>query len=644
MEISMKKKLLAFIMALMLLGVSVSTVYAKKYHEDKIEEYVVKQMLAAKIPGMSMSIVSSGQEVYSASFGDVPSTTSDMEIGGLSKNFTAMAVMQLCENGIVEADKKVVEYLPEYSQLGDVTIKELLNQTSGITAEQYLGELSSENNRGKFIDANGNYNILGRVIEKVTGKSYSEYMSEKVFKPLGMKSTYTIDSANADTSEFIEGHNDYFGQPVKKHSGMSVSDGWIESPSMGIVSDVKDLGIYLQMYLNAGGKVLEYDSIKELLSKEDGITSGESIFGTDSTYKMGWNRTNKDGEEVYYCTSAINGYASSMILIPSSDVAVTMLFDSSDIVAGDKLTEKISAGVACLLIGQKAETIDANKYLIPHIEVDLIYLLVLICAFIPMFTIRAWFKLTKNKRSILKVIADCIIHIGIPTAAILIIPRIVNSWSMLRKIMPDAFYVGIIAICALYAGGIVKLILRMFIGQRGEIEESSDDSNIDDVSSDSEDIIHNTEDEEENNSDINSDESDTKEIPDIKNQVEKDLDKSDEISNDTALNDNGRMVDVSDGKNVNDSYEKLEDDLYEKLEDDSYEKLKDDSYEKIEDDSYEKLNNDSYEKLEDDSYEKTEEENDENVDRDTEIVTHNLKEDEENYKKPKKIILEPSDD
>ncbi|MCI5588683.1 MAG: hypothetical protein MR384_12505, partial [Lachnospiraceae bacterium] len=61
-------------------------------------------------------------------------------------------------------------------------------------------------------------------------------------------------------------------------------------------------------------------------------------------------------------------------------------------------------------------------------------------------------------------------------------------------------------------------------------------------------------------------------------------------------------------------------------------------------DSYEKLNNDSYEKLEDDSYEKTEEENDENVDRDTEIVTHNLKEDEENYKKPKKIILEPSDD
>ena len=174
------------------------------------------------------------------------------------------------------------------------------------------------------------------------------------------------------------------------------------------------------------------------------------------------------------------------------------------------------------------------------------------------------------------------------------------------------------------------------IGQRGEIEERSDDSNIDDVYSDSEDIIHDTEAEEENKSDIISDEGDTKEIPDIKNQVEKDLDKSDEISNDTALNDNGRMVDVSDGKNVNDSYEKLEDDLYEKLEDDSYEKLKDDSYEK--------LNNDSYEKLEDDSYEKTEEGNDENVDRDTEIVTHNLKEDEENYKKPKKIILEPSVD
>ena len=628
MEISMKKKILAFIMALMLIGVSVSTVYAKNYHEDNIEEYVVKQMIAAKIPGMSMSIVSSGHEVYSASFGDVQKTTSDMEIGGLSKNFTAMAVMQLCESGIVEPDKKVVEYLPEYSQLGDVTIKELLNQTSGITPEQYLGELSSQNGRGKFIDANGNYNLLGRVIEKVTGKSYSEYMSENVFKPLGMKSTYTIDSADADTSEFIEGHSNYFGQPVKKHSGMSVSDGWIESPSMGIVSDVKDLGIYLQMYLNAGGKVLEYDSIKEMLSKEDGVTGGESIFGTDSTYKMGWNHTNKDGVDVYYCNSAIDGYASSMILIPSNDVAVTMLFDSSDIVAGDKLTEKISAGVACLLIGQKTKPIDANKYLIPHIEVDLIYLLVLICAFIPMFTIGAWFKLTKNKRSILKVIVDCIIHIGIPTAAIVIIPRIVNSWSMLRKFMPDAFYVIIVAICALYAGGIVKLILRLFIGQRGEAEDSSDDSNIDDAYSDSEDIIHDNEAEEENESDINSDEGDTKEIPYIKNQVEKDMDKSAEISNDTALNDNEGISDASDGENVNDSYEKLEEGSYEKLENDSYEKIEDNSYEK----------------LEDDSYEKTEEGNDENVDRDTEIVIHNLKEDDENYKKPKKIILEPSDD
>lgn len=628
MEISMKKKILAFIMALILIGVSVSTVYAKNYHEDNIEEYVVKQMIAAKIPGMSMSIVSSGHEVYSASFGDVQKTTSDMEIGGLSKNLTALAVMQLSESGKVELDRKVVEYLPEYSQLGDVTIKELLNQTSGITPEQYLGELSSQNGRGKFIDANGNYNLLGRVIEKVTGKSYSEYMSENVFKPLGMKSTYTIDSADADTSEFIDGHSNYFGQPVKKHSGMSVSDGWIESPSMGIVSDVKDLGIYLQMYLNAGGKVLEYDSIKEMLSKEDGVTGGESIFGTDSTYKMGWNHTNKDGEDVYYCTSAINGYASSMILIPSNDVAVTMLFDSSDIVVGDKLTEKISAGVACLLIGQKTKPIDANKYLIPHIEVDLIYLLVLICAFIPMFTIGAWFKLTKNKRSILKLIGDCIIHIGIPTAAIVIIPRIVNSWSMLRKIMPDAFFVVIVAICALYAGGIVKIVLRMFTGQRDEAEDSSDDSNADDVSSDSEDVIHNTEAEEENESDINSDEGDTKEIPDIKNQVEKDLDKFAEISDDTALNDNGGMDDTSDGKNVNDSYEKLQDDSYEKLEDDSYDRL--------EDDSYEKLNNDSDEK--------TEEGNDEKIDRNSEIVSDNLKEDEKNYKKPKKIILEPSDD
>ena len=482
----MNKRVIAVFFALIMIFTNSNAAYAKNYHEDDIEKYIVEQMLAADIPGMSMSIVTSGREVYSASFGDVPNTTSDLEIGSLSKNFTALAAMQLIEDGKLDADKKVSEYTPEYSGVSDVTIRDLLNQTSGISEEEYIDNISSGSGKGMYKDANGNFNLLGKIIEKVSGQSYSDYVKQHIFDPLGMKSTYTIDSKEA-ASEYVSGHSNFLGLPVKNKDGISKSDGWIESASSGIISDVKDMGMYLQMYLNAGGKILTYDTMNEMLSYKGNVPSGKGIFGKSSTYGMGWNRTQVNEQNIYYCCGATAGYSSAMFLIPSQDVGITILCNSSDVVAGNKLMEKTAAGVVNLVIGQKAKTIDSNKYLAPHIGIDALYLLIALIALVPLFTIGIWYKISKKRRSIVKTIADVVIHIIIPTIALIIIPKILGKWSMIKMLIPDAYYICIGSIVILYIGAVIKVILRIMIGRRDFSEDISDEE--DDESDDEEDTL-----------------------------------------------------------------------------------------------------------------------------------------------------------
>lgn len=478
----MKRKIAALIIMFMVVLNVDNIAYAKNYHEADVENYIMEQMSASKIPGMSISIVTSGREIYSAAFGEVSETASDMEIGELSKNFTALAVMQLVESGKLDLSKRAVEYISDYSQLGDITVKDLVDQTSGISGEQYIDEISIGSKRGTYSNANGNYNLLEKIIENVSGKSYSEYMSENIFEPLNMKSTCTISLQNAGISGFVEGNSNYFGLPVKNKTGISEPDGWIEAASSGIISNVKDIGNYLKMYLNAGGKILSYDGVKEMLSYKGSVSSGKSIFDTGCTYGMGWQRTQVDKQAVYYCSGAIAGYTSAMFIIPSQDVGVTILCNSSDVISGNKLTEQMQAGVVHLVMGQKAKTIDAKKYLIPHIELDFIYLFIVLFAFMPLFTIGIWYRFTKNRRGIiLKSMIDAVIHLVIPTLALIFIPRYTCSWSMLKRFIPDAYYVCMGSTVLLYVEVIIKVIIGVIVKKHDFIEDEDSEGDYEDI-------------------------------------------------------------------------------------------------------------------------------------------------------------------
>lgn len=146
------------------------------------------------------------------------------EIGSLTKQFTAAAIMMLVEDGLLSVDDTLDKYLPEYPHAEKITIKQLLNMTSGVMnffedrdyLQRYFGvdnqesmyhqriskEIKNEELLGyisefelsfepgtKYAYSNTNYHFLGMILEKVTGMSYQDYIAENILEPLGMTST-----------------------------------------------------------------------------------------------------------------------------------------------------------------------------------------------------------------------------------------------------------------------------------------------------------------------------------------------------------------------------------------------------------------------------------------------------------------------
>lgn len=185
-------------------------------------EKVLEEIIARwGIPGMGIGIVEEGEIIYTRGFGvqnletQVPVTPNSIFcVASVSKCFVATAVMQLVEQGKIELDAPIVQYLP-YFKLGDeryrqITIRQVLSHTSGMpdmdeeeydelvyhpeyddgAAERYVRGLSAL----KMIAAPGErfwysniaYNVLGDMIAKVSGQSFESFMKENVLLPAGM--------------------------------------------------------------------------------------------------------------------------------------------------------------------------------------------------------------------------------------------------------------------------------------------------------------------------------------------------------------------------------------------------------------------------------------------------------------------------
>lgn len=184
---------------------------------DAVDDYVRATIAERHIPGAAIAVVKNGRVIKMQGYGlasvefNVPVSAKDtvFEIGSVSKQITASAIMLLVEEGKVNLDEKISRYLPNTPDAwNNVTVRNLLTHTSGIKSYSSLEgfELNRRLSRDEFIKSlgsqpldfetgtrysysNSGYNLLGFIVEAASGKSYWDFVRGRIFQPLGMNKT-----------------------------------------------------------------------------------------------------------------------------------------------------------------------------------------------------------------------------------------------------------------------------------------------------------------------------------------------------------------------------------------------------------------------------------------------------------------------
>jgi CubicO group peptidase (beta-lactamase class C family) len=187
---------------------------------DKTDNYVKEVMAALHIPGLSLAVVRDGKVVKAQGHGlanvefDARATPDTVYLlASMTKQFTATGIMMLVEDGKVGLDEKISRYLPDTPDpWKEITVRHLLTHTAGLkdrfegkTGGEWLLSFTTDAMYAsakacaldfkpgeRFQYSDQGYFLLGMIIEKVSGKSYREFLKERIFTPLGMKGSSTI--------------------------------------------------------------------------------------------------------------------------------------------------------------------------------------------------------------------------------------------------------------------------------------------------------------------------------------------------------------------------------------------------------------------------------------------------------------------
>ncbi|MFC4013324.1 serine hydrolase domain-containing protein [Nonomuraea purpurea] len=269
-----------------------------------IDAYLRQAMESTGLPGMSVVVTHGGRVVHAAGYGHDSegrpiTATTPMRVASVSKSFTAMAVMTLVERGAIELDAPVAAQLPGFRmadpRAAKITVRQLLNQTSGLsdttvdiasvaeatspadyTARLADSRLASEPGTD-WEYCNVNYNLAARLVEVASGRPFGDFMRERIFGPLGMKSSAVSDQVVRPAN----GHNSIFGAWLPR----AELPGFLnDSGSGGIITTAADMGRWLITQTGDGGPLVKRSSL-ETMHRPSEIRD----------YGMGWSAEDDAG-------------------------------------------------------------------------------------------------------------------------------------------------------------------------------------------------------------------------------------------------------------------------------------------------------------------------------------------------------------
>lgn len=451
-----KQIISAMLLLICAVAVGYNPVLASENNSDYsgIDSQIKKEVKELYIPGMAIAIVDSDAVLFSEIYGNCNNLDTPFIIGSLSKSFTALAVMQLVEEQKVNLDTTISNYIDTSAYFinasdGDkITVRQLLNQTSGLGTYQRFGNAKITENFGRYQYANINYGLLGEIIEAVSGVSYSEYMDRNIFSPLNMSHT-SATLVQSKENGLIRGYRNYFGLPIAGEPDYPNKHSWSTVPAGYLSSSVLDMAKYLQMYLNEGNGIVSPNSINAMFYEN--VCVDENI---PCYYGMGWTLTEEFAEPILEHSGLVENYMSNMFLLPERGLGVIFLINMNDYLVTNQLADIISKNVILALLNKEQYEVSGNPYIVRHLLLDGAYLTLIVTAIYPIMTIRKW---KKKKRTKGLVIFDIVRH-GILPLLLFCLPYVVGIpiW-VVWYFVKDLCIVLLISSSLLFALGIYKI-------------------------------------------------------------------------------------------------------------------------------------------------------------------------------------------
>jgi CubicO group peptidase (beta-lactamase class C family) len=321
-----------------------------------LEQSISTFMQADQVPGLALAIVQGQEVMYARGFGRTsveggssPITPETLfGIGSTTKPLTGTAIMRLVERGDLDLDRAVKDYVPDLrfsdaSAIDQVTLRMLLSHTAGLpTAYQPFGRRDPEAleawvreelpllpfvaSPGKVHSySNPGINLAGYIAQAISGKAYTELMSEEVFGPLAMQYT-TLDPLVAMTYPIAQAHQCPDGKTLRVWHRFA--DNSAHRPSGYALSTVLDLANFAMMQMHDGSfqgkQILTPNSVRMMQEPQADLymTTGAHYGLTlrSETYK-GLRLVGHDGD--------VNSFLCRFVMVPEAKIAVIILVNWS---------------------------------------------------------------------------------------------------------------------------------------------------------------------------------------------------------------------------------------------------------------------------------------------------------------------------
>jgi CubicO group peptidase (beta-lactamase class C family) len=315
--------------------------------EKKLTPIIEQAMQTHGIPGLSVGVVQNNEIVYLKGFGyaDIkthsPITPNTIfHVASISKVFVATAIMQLVEQGLIDLDERIVNYVPNFKLIGDsykeITVRQMLGHYSGMpnsndynwdkpeydsgAIERYVKSLANfkmEYSPGEqFRYSNIAYEVLGHLISKVSGKSFCVYQKEKVLNKAGMPNSsflkpkeLPLNWANPHEMGLVPFMLDTY--PFNRR----------HAPSSTLHTNAAEMCNWMLINLNKGSyganKILNEQSVNSLWTQQ--IEYEEGGVG------LGWFIGDYRGNRKIHHEGDDEGFQANMALLPDQSIGVIIM-------------------------------------------------------------------------------------------------------------------------------------------------------------------------------------------------------------------------------------------------------------------------------------------------------------------------------